>query len=98
MGGIAGIYTRVERVGIVSHYANKVSGSWEIIIDLKNSGPADATIANVLVNGKTLRTDNDPPAATYYYQGSTTLPAEGLTIQAGQSGSVTVTLIGWVHG
>lgn len=93
MSGIAGIYTRVERIGIVSHYANKLSGSWEIVIDLKNSGSADATIIHVLLNGKTLGTDGVPdPTSTYYYKGGTDLPAEGLTIQAGQSGSVTVTL------
>ena len=54
MGGIAGLYTRYEQVEISSAYAIKDTdhGYWNITVELKNTGSADATLDNLLVNGK----------------------------------------------
>jgi flagellin-like protein len=58
MGGIAGLYTRFEKVEITSAYATYDSdlftsgGGWNVTISLKNTGSSDATIDNILINGK----------------------------------------------
>jgi flagellin-like protein len=53
MGGIAGLYTRYEKIEISSAYATGDSSSgWTITLSVKNTGSADATIDNVLLNGK----------------------------------------------
>ena len=54
MGGIAGLYTRFEKVEITSCYAVKNSTYYAVTVELKNSGSADATINYVLINGKPL--------------------------------------------
>jgi len=93
MGGIAGIYTRVEKIEILNSVAEKdtTNSEWDIVIDLKNSGSADATIQSVRINGKTLGTGGE------YYYGNVTLPADfytapGMTILAGQEGSMTFSI------
>ena len=97
MSGIAGIYTRVEKIQILNSVATKDDTDptpepwWNIVIDLKNSGSADATIQSVRINGKTLGT-----GATDYYSGLVTVPADfpsnGLTILAGQEGQLIITV------
>ncbi|MEM2110810.1 MAG: archaellin/type IV pilin N-terminal domain-containing protein [Candidatus Bathyarchaeia archaeon] len=57
MGGIAGLYTRFEKVEITSAYATYdadlfTSGGWNVTVTLKNTGSSDATIDNILINGK----------------------------------------------
>jgi len=52
MGGIAGLYTRFEKVEITSCYAVKGTMNYTVTVELKNSGSADATINYVLINGK----------------------------------------------
>ena len=54
MGGIAGLYTRFEKVEISSAYAtygatafNGTDAGWDITVNLKNSGSADATIESI---------------------------------------------------
>ena len=96
MGGIAGIYTRVEKIEILNSVASKdpdpLLPQWNIVIDLKNSGSADATIQSVRINAKTLGIDDAPALGdTYYYQGTDGLDG-GLTILAGQEESFTITL------
>jgi flagellin-like protein len=56
MGGIAGLYTRYEKLEISSIYAESTTVDsteyWNITVSVKNTGSADATIDNVLVNGR----------------------------------------------
>jgi flagellin-like protein len=56
MGGIAGLYTRYEKLEISSIYAeyNATSKNWTITVTVKNTGSADATIDNILINGRAL--------------------------------------------
>lgn len=93
MGGIAGIYTRVEKIEILNSVAEKdtANSEWDIVVDLKNSGSADATIQSVRINAKTLGTGSE------YYYGNVTAPtdfytAPGLTILAGQEEQMTISL------
>ena len=89
MSGIAGIYTRFEKIEIVGCSTAKadllepindppVPDSFKITIQLKNTGSADSTVTNVYVNGKVL-TDYDPPITT-------NLGPDGITIPAGKTG------------
>lgn len=86
MGGIAGLYTRFEKVEVVKSYAVKGSdGNYTVTIELKNSGSADATINYVLVNGKALED----------YGGNITItPTLPATIQLGKSTSFSI----WIDG
>ncbi len=56
MGGIAGLYTRYEKLEITSIYAGATTDGWNITVHVKNTGSADATIDNVLLNGKPYNT------------------------------------------
>jgi len=82
MGGIAGLYTRFEKIEISKAYAVKeTDGNFTITIELQNSGSADATINYVLLNGRPL---SDVGATI-----NATLP---LTINVGKSAPLTITL------
>ena len=83
MGGIAGLYTRFEKMEITSCYAVKdANGNYNVTVQLRNSGSADSTIDYVLINGK--------PVSEY--QGITVRDSENdtlpLAIPLGQSGTV----------
>jgi len=70
MGGIAGQYTTFEQVEIQSVVCtiDGTSSNWEIIISLKNTGTATATLTNVFVNDIQCSTygavDPDDPTPT----------------------------------
>jgi flagellin-like protein len=54
MGGIAGLYTRYEKIEFVGAYAeyDATNTKWTITVTVKNTGSADASIDNILLNGK----------------------------------------------
>jgi len=79
MGGIAGLYTRFEKVEITSCYAVKNSTFYEVTVELKNSGSADATISYVLINGKPY---------DEYPSGNITIRALPMSLPLGTSGEV----------
>ena len=86
MGGIAGLYTRFEKIEIVKSYAVKESnGNFTVVIELKNSGSADATIQYVLVNGRPLEDYNENMTISPH------LPA---TIPIGKSETFTISING----
>ena len=86
MGGIAGLYTRFEKIEIVKSYAVKESnGNFTVTIELKNSGSADATIQYVLVNGRPL---DD------YDTNMTISPSLPASIPIGQSQAFTISING----
>jgi len=57
MGAIAGGYTSFEQIELPSIYAKwqEDDNIWNITIELKNSGSADATVDNIYVNGIPLK-------------------------------------------
>ena len=51
--GLVGIFTRFEEVKVISAYAETATGGgFTVTMTLKNTGSADATIDNVIINGK----------------------------------------------
>ena len=55
--GLAGTFTRYEKVEIMAMYANKTkveTEGWNITACLRNTGSAAATINMILINGKPL--------------------------------------------
>ena len=104
MSGIAGIYTRFEKIEIESCSTRKVDevdaagalvpdgiDEYGVTIHLKNTGSADATVTNVHINGKVL-TDYLACAYVLDVDGYPVedLSVAGLTIGAGQKGSLRV--------
>ena len=90
MGGIAGLYTRFERIEISSAYAvwnatsnvtGKGTGEWKISVNLKNTGSADATITGLLVNGK--------PWNDAYFGGNVSDPSLPVSVPTGQEKTIT---------
>jgi len=102
MGGIAGLYTRFEKIEITSHYAVKnADGNYTITVTLKNSGSQDASITSVLINGKPYEQYNENET---FITVSWTVEGRGdnqpltsgnpMPIPLGQSGTVTI----WIDG
>lgn len=90
MGGLTSIYTRFEKLEITSIYAEYLTSSkgnttialWNITIALKNTGTADATIDNILLNGKPYTTYNNVKI-------SSTIP---ISVKVGQSTTITISI------
>ena len=74
MGGLTAIYTRFEKLEITSAYAEQTTNGYNITLHLKNSGSADATIDNILINGK-----------PYITHGCDVNPPPPIPIKAGQA-------------
>jgi flagellin-like protein len=55
MGSIAGGYTSFEQIELPSIYGKAVTGGWNVTIELRNTGSADATITNLFINSKPLK-------------------------------------------
>ena len=94
MGGIAGLYTRFEKIEITSAYAVKDTSSpynYTVTVALKNSGSQDASIIYVLVNGKP--SDQYSGSITVAWTtdgGSGSLPQNSMSIPVGKSGTITL--------
>ncbi len=91
MGGIAGLYTRFEKIEI--SYANvqwdSTHNYWKITLKVKNTGSADATIDDIFLNGVTI-SDVKSGTNTYAnYDTSSTL--DGLTF-GNSTSSVSVSI------
>jgi len=90
MGGIAGQYTKFEKVEIQTAYSTKTAGSgWLIKLNLKNSGTADATLNAVFINDKPLNETTGYDAITFPDGTAdrvvTDIAADGTTVQSGDS-------------
>jgi flagellin-like protein len=98
MSGIAGMYTKFEKVEIQSAYAPKVVvGSedvWNITLVLKNTGSANSTLINAFVNDKPITSYSSPITFWYSTDGKTyhEVPSTGVTIGSGQSLYVILTV------
>jgi len=84
MGAIATGYTSFEQIELPTVYAKWVSGLslWNVTIELKNTGSADATLNNVFVNAVPLKD---------YASGNATLSVVGGTQNMQASISVSIT-------
>jgi len=105
MGSIAGGYTAFEQVELPTAYAKwddnvaagSVTGGWEISIELKNTGSADAAIDNIFLNGKPIWDYTFVEDTVTYYNLSITAPAgitdgQAFTIRIDKGSSAKITL------
>jgi len=61
MGGISGLYTRLEKIEISSTVVTKGgTANYTITLSVKNTGSADATVDNILINGKSFSSYTSP--------------------------------------
>jgi len=52
MTGITGLFTRYEKLEIVSAYATaQAGGGWTVTLIVRNTGTTDVTIDNIFING-----------------------------------------------
>jgi len=49
--GLVGIFTRFEKLEITSIYAQAADGGIQVVLTVRNTGSADATIDDIYVNG-----------------------------------------------
>ncbi len=105
MGGIAGLYTRFEKIEITSAYAVKdpTSGNYTVTVQLKNSGSQDSSMAYVLVNGRPSEdyldaSNNGQIIVSWTIDGSTGyLPGESMTVPLGKSGEIVLEIDGGLY-
>ena len=99
MGGIAGQYTKFEKVEIQTGYSEKVTGSgWEITLNLKNTGTADSTLNYVFLNNKPLNSTGTPVAygaSAFPSDGTgnrilTSVAAAGTTLSSGEETTINI--------
>ena len=62
--GLTGTFTRYERLEIVYAYAEWNKPNWTITLTVKNTGPSDATIDEIFINGRPLSTYNNVSLVT----------------------------------
>jgi len=86
MGGIAGLYTRFERLEISSTYAtyDSTNTQWNVTMNVRNTGSADATVTDLLINGK--------PWDDAFFDDNISDPSLPKSVASGQETSVTFSI------
>ncbi len=96
MTGITGTFTRYEKLEITYAYADwdETSGQWTITLKVKNTGPSDATIDDIFVNGKPFTALTTTPTVSYTKGGtpSTFTSGTGFTISSGGEATITIVI------
>jgi len=89
MTGITGLFTRYEKLEIVSAYATATTGGgFEIHLTVRNTGTTTVTIDEIFINGV-------PFTGTVNYGGDFT----DHSLDPGDSGTITITLgTGYISG
>jgi len=104
MGSIAGTYTSFEQVQITSApvYKDSAGSYWNVTINLRNTGSADATIDNVLVNGKPFNSYNaagDNNIGVYNETGHTFDYSDvDVSVKAGSSKTIIIKISAGTYG
>ena len=70
MLGLAGTFTRFEKLEFTSAYAINNNGGFTIRFSLKNTGTATATITNIFINGVPISDINASNSVSLYLNGS----------------------------
>jgi len=94
MSGLVGSFTATENIQIISAYATGSTGNWNIYLTVKNVGTTDATIDNIFINGKPLPTGDTAITAKYGDNNTPFNPTTGISLKAGQSVNITITISG----
>ncbi|MBS7631867.1 DUF4352 domain-containing protein [Candidatus Bathyarchaeota archaeon] len=95
MGGIAGQYTKFEKVEITSVLCtyNASSEIWTITLGVKNTGTAQATLDKVFINSIEITDYSLPPATD---GAAHNMGANGMTLTSGQPGTIIIQIErGW---
>ncbi len=94
MGAIAGGYTSFEQIELPSIYAEVItspSDGWNITIDLKNTGSADATVDNIYINSMPL--DDYPTGdVTLYGPDGAAVTLSSISMSVGNGNTETIVL------
>jgi archaeal type IV pilus assembly protein PilA len=94
MGGIAGQYTKFEKVEIQSAYSTKGTGGWVVTMALKDTGSAPSTLISAFVND--LPVNATGYGASTWGSGATAgmittnVASSGTVITSGQSVTVSI--------
>jgi len=88
--GLVGIFTRFEEVKVISAYAEVGTnpGDFNVTMTLKNTGSADATIDNVIINGKPY--GSWPGRITVKIGGTDFNPGVGYALKAGDQKDLSI--------
>jgi flagellin-like protein len=89
MGAIAGGFTSFEQIELPTVYGRASTSGWNITIELKNTGSADATLNNVFINSVPVEDYDNVTLTADGDDVTTTLESDGVLISTGNS----VTLI-----
>ncbi len=99
MGGIAGQYTKFEKVEIQSGVCVKETADyWNITLKMKNTGTADATLIGVFINEKEVNTYNIANTTAPTAGQATTTMTEAETIQSGSTATIFIFIDGGTDG
>jgi len=100
MGAIAGGYTSFEQIELPSVYAKYVSdwdagetgtgGGWQIFIELKNTGSADASIDNIFINGVPINDYLSTNNVKILNGSSDSLPEMSLPVRVNKGGTASI--------
>ena len=96
MGGIAGQYTKFEKVEIQSAVCtwDDTNFDWVIELTLKNTGTASANLISVFINDRPVDVYGHTSGSAGEGKAETDMKATGLLIESGASGTVTVYIDG----
>ena len=64
MSGISSQYTQFEKIEIQTGYATSITGGWNVTMEIKNSGSAEASLTHVFINDIPITATTLPPAMT----------------------------------
>jgi len=95
MGAIAGGFTTFEQIELPTVYAQAFSGGWNVTIELKNTGSADATLNNIFINSVPVKDTSYGANVTVYANGQIldTLYTTGLLIKKGNSVTLVIKIL-----
>jgi len=96
MTGITGLFTRYEKLEIVSAYATKTNVGFNITLNVRNTGTSDATVDLIFINGipitePSVGVENVTANGDVFYN-ETATGVNTVTIPTGRSVNFTISL------
>ena len=94
MTGITGTFTRYEKLEVTYAYAESISSpitGWKVTLKISNTGPSDATIDDVFINGKPLSAYDTTDITSISYTDTTSgtyTPGETIDIKVASGDSI----------
>ena len=85
MSGIAGQYTKFEKVEIQTAYSTRVAAGWDVAMEIKNTGSAASTLIRAFVNDVPIPQANYANSSIIDGEIACSFPYAGVTIDSGNS-------------